>query len=239
MSDIERARKILQQAEKVLVITGAGISAESGIPTFRGENGYWRSHKAEDLASPQGFQANPRLVWDWYLERRNLVARVSPNAAHRALADWSKRRSGVTLVTQNVDGLHQRAGQDGVIEIHGSLWKNRCRVCGFECLAEDLYYEELPRCLKCSKIIGPGVVWFGENIGSDRVNSLMRSAVSSDVVLVTGTSGVVQPVASAARLARLAKKTVIIVDPNSTQTTSDIHCVGTAGDILPQILHLT
>lgn len=238
MSDLQNVRSILQAARKVLVITGAGISAESGIPTFRGEGGYWHGHRAEDLATPEGFKKNPRLVWDWYCERRALILQAQPNAAHVALAEWSKSRQGVSLLTQNVDDLHERAGQPDTVLLHGSIWKNRCRDCGFEHLAKELEYKELPHCPNCKEMIGPGVIWFGETLGAQRVNDMMRSAVSSDIVLIIGTSGVVQPVASVARLARLAKKIVIIVDPKKTQTPSDIHCVGNAGDVLPQILHI-
>lgn len=238
MSDIKSVRQVLQAADNVLVVTGAGVSAESGIPTFRGDGGYWRGHKAEELASPRGFQENPRLVWDWYLERRRLVAEAKPNEAHVALAEWSKRRSGTNLVTQNVDGLHARAGHEEVVEIHGSLWKNHCRSCGYRHTAEERHYPVLPSCPVCQNLLGPGVVWFGEKIGFDAIHRTNLAFCEARAILVVGTSGLVSPIADFLHRERrrFPQTPVIEVNPGESAVPSTLRLTGTAAELLPQIL---
>ena len=237
MSDLQHARAILQAAKKVLVITGAGISAESGIPTFRGECGYWRGLRAEELASPEGFKKNPKLVWDWYCERRELVAQAKPNAAHLALADWSKRREGVSLLTQNVDDLHERAGQPDTVLLHGSIWKNRCRACGFEHRVQELAYAELPHCPCCDAIIGPGVVWFGESLKFESFHSLNLGCIEADAILVIGTSGLVSPTADFIHRAREKYKTPLInVNPTESNVPATIELRLKAAECIPELV---
>jgi NAD-dependent deacetylase len=178
------------------VLTGAGVSAASGVPTFRGAGGLWRSFRAEDLATPQAFQKDPQLVWEWYDWRRSILAGCRPNAAHDVLARWSER-DGVTLITQNVDGLHELAGARRLVRFHGSIWRLRCALgCG-EPDWEDRRAplpELPPRCPGCSGLARPGVVWFGEPIDTDVLNRAI-DATACDVYLSVGTSSLVHPAA--------------------------------------------
>lgn len=239
LRQLEQARLLLSHANQILILTGAGMSAESGVPTFRGEGGYWRNKHFSDLANPEAFAADPKLVWEWYCERRQTVANCEPNAAHYALAAWAKSRPGVRLVTQNVDGLHERAGHPDVIRLHGSLWKNRCTKCNLERDESTLHYETLPLSPCCNVLERPAIVWFGEDLVRDHVAFMMREAVLSDVVLIVGTSGVVQPAATAPRLALQAGKKVIIIDPSQTQLPFTMQCRTTAVDVIPSLLSLT
>ncbi|MCC7357539.1 NAD-dependent deacylase [Candidatus Uhrbacteria bacterium] len=236
MSDLQKSRSILQAAKKVMVITGAGISTESGIPTFRGEGGYWRGHRAEDLASPEGFKKNPRLVWDWYGERRTLVSKAQPNVAHLALASWSKRRGGISLLTQNVDELHERAGQTDTVLLHGSLWKNRCRKCKFEHRACELAYPTLPRCKVCNEITGPGVIWFGEALDFSSFHALNLCSIEADVILTIGTSGLVSPTADFIKRAQTKYNTTLInVNPTESNIQATIELRYKATEIIPEL----
>ncbi|HET7712072.1 MAG TPA: NAD-dependent deacylase [Thermoanaerobaculia bacterium] len=194
-----------------VVFTGAGVSAESGIPTFRGADGLWGSYRAEDLATPEAFDRNPTLVWEWYEWRRSLIREATPNPAHRAVAQL-----GGTVVTQNVDGLHTRAGSADVIELHGSIFRVRCVEEGTVQDAADPFQEIPPRC-RCGAYLRPDVVWFGEMLPSsafERAASLVRSA---DLLLVIGTSGVVYP---AAGLAGLHEGLSIEINPEATPLSS-------------------
>jgi NAD-dependent deacetylase len=156
---VEEARRWLRDAHSVCVLTGAGISAESGIPTFRGAGGLWRQFRAEDLATPRAFAQDPKLVWEWYEWRRGLIAAVQPNAGHFALAELEQRSTRFTLVTQNVDGLHRLAGSRNVLEIHGSIWRVRCTGCSFEQHDGRVPLPEVPpRCERCGSMLRPGVV---------------------------------------------------------------------------------
>jgi NAD-dependent deacetylase len=143
--DLEHARAWISQARSVAVLTGAGVSAESGVPTFRGPGGVWRAYRAEDLATPQGFARDPRLVWEWYDWRRGIIATVEPNAAHRTLAELERRKPSFTLITQNVDGLHDRAGSRHILKLHGDIWHLRCTVCRREWRDERVPLGELPQ----------------------------------------------------------------------------------------------
>lgn len=176
---------------RVLVITGAGISADSGIPTFRGKDGYWRNLDPEKLATPQAFQANPQLVWQWYSERREKIANAMPNAAHLALASLEKRAGEFLLVTQNVDDLHHRAGTspETLVQIHGDIFVSKCRSCGFS-KPDRNTYESVPACPNCSDHLSPGVVWFGEQLPEDgllRIQQFLDRGPCS-LVLIIGTT---------------------------------------------------
>lgn len=233
---LKRAKDALEGAQNVLVITGAGISAESGVPTFRGEGGYWRNRHYSDLANPDAFAADPMLVWEWYCERRQKVAACAPNDAHRTLAEWSNARNGVTLVTQNVDGLHERAGHLDVVRLHGSLWKNRCTSCGIEREEEALSYTALPSSLCCEAPERPAIVWFDESISRETIKRSLQAVWSAQVVLVIGTSGVVMPAVGFVRSARERGATIIDVNPEGSSIDAHIAIAQKAGDVIPQLL---
>ena len=219
----EVARK-LSKARRVTVITGAGVSAASGVPTFRGPGGLWRSFRPEELATPEAFRRNPGLVWEWYAWRRGLVAGCVPNAAHDVIAAWSAR-PGFTLVTQNVDGLHERAGTREVIRYHGSIWRLRCAARGHpECPGEAGFeWEDLrvpleplpPRCPSCSGMARPAVVWFGEGI-DPAIAARAAAAAACDVFLSVGTSSVVYPAAGLVDLARRHGAFTVEINPETT-----------------------
>lgn len=236
MSTIEQARDWLHSARKVAVLTGAGLSAESGIPTFRGAGGLWKQFRPEDLATPEAFSRDPKLVWEWYDWRRGLIAAAGPNTGHRALADLARRIPVFTLITQNVDGLHQRAGSESPLEIHGSIWKLRCTACRREWLDLTVPLELPPKCA-CGAMARPGVVWFGENLPADIWTAAERAARECDVFLVAGTSAVVYPAASLVPLARAAGARVIEVNTEATpmSTIADCALQGKTGEILPKL----
>src|SRR5690349_6991927 len=192
MSSIEDAidaiRKIRPQ--RIVVMTGAGVSAESGIPTFRGPGGLWRNFRPEDLATPEAFRRDPRLVWEWYEWRRGLIRDAQPNAAHEALA----RLSDAVIVTQNVDGLHARAGSTDVVELHGNIFRVRCMREGNARMHAEPFADIPPHC-DCGALLRPDVVWFGESLQHEPVARAVGSIRTADVLLVIGTSGVVYPAA--------------------------------------------
>jgi NAD-dependent deacetylase len=230
-----RAR--IARSRYTFFMTGSGVSAESGVPTFRGAGGYWREHDVTELATPDAFAANPRLVWDWYLERRRAVLACSPNAGHRAIAAWLNARTGM-LITQNVDGLHERAGTPGVVRFHGSLWTNRCSACGEERVSEDVHYDALPTSPCCGAAERPGVVWFGEAIPRRGFDAAEEAMAQADVMLVVGTSGVVFPAAGIAQEARYRGVPVITVNPEIIGGDSEDALPLPAGEALPRLLAL-
>ena len=211
------------------MITGAGISAASGIPTFRGAGGLWRSFRPEELATPEAFGRDPKTVWEWYAWRRELVARARPNRAHGVLSEWSRRFPGFALITQNVDGLHERAGTAGVIRFHGSLWElgcaGACRGSPRRWSEERVPLPELPpRCPSCGGLARPGVVWFGEPIDPE-VFERSLAALDCDVCLVAGTSSVVHPAAGLASEARRRGAFTAEINPESTDVSSTLDLV--------------
>ena len=228
---LREARRLVLGAGRVLVLTGAGVSAESGVPTFRGAGGLWREYRAEQLATPEAFARDPRLVWEWYGWRREVVRGCAPNAAHLALAALAAGREGVTIITQNVDGLHTRAAHavgEGAeralpIELHGSLFRTRCTVCGRQ--GEDAApvdardRESLPACERCCALLRPDVVWFGESLDPALVGAAFAEAERSDVCLVVGTSAVVHPAAGIAITAHARGAQLIEVNPEPTPLT--------------------
>jgi NAD-dependent deacetylase len=232
---IMMARAAMKNSERVLVITGAGISAESGVPTFRGQGGYWRNRHYTDLANPQAFAADPTLVWEWYCERRRTVAACEPNDAHKALAAWARKREGVTLVTQNVDGLHERAGHPDVIRLHGSLWRNRCTACGTEREEHVLSYAELPKSPCCGALERPAIVWFDESIPRDALERSIEAVKSAVSVLVIGTSGVVMPAAAFVAGARDNGALVIEVNPEPSSIQAHLKARAPAATVIPII----
>ncbi len=229
----------LRRARRVTVMTGAGVSAASGVPTFRGPEGLWRHYRPEDLATPEAFARDPRLVWDWYAWRRERIAACAPNAAHHALAAWSRQIPEFTLITQNVDGLHERAGTANVIRFHGSIWELRCwQRCGAPAwIDERTPLPELPpACPSCGGLARPGVVWFGEGIDPG-VLARCNEALACDLFLVVGTSSVVYPAAGLTDGARALGAFTVEINPDATQASAavDLSIRGRAEDVLPSL----
>lgn len=233
--DLTRARDLLGRATRIAVLTGAGISAESGIPTFRGSGGLWRNFRPEDLATPEAFDRHPATVWEWYRWRRELIGQAEPNAGHRALVALEQRTPEFTLITQNVDGLHDRAGSRRILKVHGDIWMNRCRSCGKE--VDALPADELPRC-GCGGLLRPGVVWFGEALPQGVWRDAERAASTADVLLVVGTSAQVYPAAGLVPYAQHNGASVIEVNLEETPFSGsvDVALQGASGEILPQIV---
>jgi NAD-dependent deacetylase len=241
----ELARRIAG-ASRLTVLTGAGVSAASGVPTFRGPGGLWRQYRAEELATPGAFHRNPRLVWEWYESRRAIVAACQPNAAHRVLAEWSRRRC--TVITQNVDDLHVRAGTEGLVRLHGSLWDLQCsgrqsadapyivRACPERWRDERVPLDLPPTCARCGALARPGVVWFGEALDARDVAAAMK-ATRCDVFMTIGTSALVYPAAGLLHEARRAGALTAEINAEPTPASSlvDISLVGPAEDILPRL----
>jgi NAD-dependent deacetylase len=236
-ASLDKARSLLQQASKLTVLTGAGISAESGVPTFRGPAGLWKQFRPEDLATPEAFARNPNLIWEWYDWRRGLLAKVQPNAGHRALAELEQHIPQFTLITQNVDGLHQRAGAKSALEIHGSIWKLRCTECHREWLDRSVPLKVPPHC-ECGFLARPGVVWFGESLPIAIWAAAERATAACDVLIVVGTSALVYPAAGLIGLAKSAGAKVIEVNLEPTPVSALVDCrvSGPAGHVLPELL---
>ena len=225
-------------AKRVVVLTGAGVSAESGVPTFRGPDGLWRQYRAEELATPGAFRRNPRLVWEWYDWRRQLVARCAPNPAHAAIAWLERQVPEFLLVTQNVDGLHRRAGSVKMVELHGNLWRARCLQEGSTRDLPDVPLAEMPPRCPCGGQLRPDVVWFGEALPVGALERACQAAGSCEVFLVVGTSAAVQPAASLPQVAREHGAYVVEVNLEPTPLTgmaNESHH-GKAGELLPRLL---
>ena len=234
---VARVRERIQNARRVAALTGAGISAESGVPTFRGVDGLWKNFRAEDLATPEAFHRNPDLVWEWYDWRRTRIAQAAPNAGHLALAGLERFKETV-LVTQNVDGLHALAGSKNLIELHGSIWRVRCTKCGRVWENRTAPLSLPPRCEACGGLLRPDVVWFGESLDSGKLEAAFASASKADVMLVIGTSALVQPAASLAYAARRAGGYVVEINVEATPFSDQADEVlrGPSGLILPLLI---
>jgi NAD-dependent deacetylase len=217
---IENAAALLHRANSVCVSTGAGMSQESGIDTFRDdETGLWTKFNPEEYATPQAFRRDPVKVWSWYRWRRQRLAQAEPHDGHRVLAEWEQRVANFLLVTQNIDGLHHRAGSTKVVELHGRLDVARCTYCDYEVRGlEDLGAD--PACPLCMKRLRPGVVWFNEPLPPGALEAAFKAAQCCNVLVVIGTSGVVQPAASLADAAKAFGGQVIEVNPNRTELSS-------------------
>jgi NAD-dependent deacetylase len=241
---LARARALLQKARSCVVLTGAGMSAESGVPTFRdAQTGVWSKFDPMQLASREGFEADPGFVWRWYSGRREKVAEVRPNAGHLALAGLERRFSPFAIVTQNVDGLHTRAGSTGVLELHGNLMRTKCFAeCGVRIdKLSDVPAGDPPACPACGQWLRPDVVWFGEMLDPGVLDDAERLAASCDVMLVVGTSGMVYPAAGLPYLARRGGAKVVVVNPNPSDIDdcADVLVPDTAAQALPRLFEAT
>ena len=234
----DAVRDWVRAARRIVVLSGAGMSAESGVPTFRdAQTGLWADFRPEQLATEEAFRADPAMVWDWYAMRREMIAKVQPNAGHLAIAAFQQRHPGrLVVATQNVDGLHQRAGSPGVLALHGNIaddrWLDRPRSC---CTAAPPQAGRPPRCATCGNLRRPAVVWFGEMLPANVLAAAQEAAAACDLMLVVGTSGVVYP---AAGLARATRGQVVIVNPvpSELDDAADVVLAGTAARLLPALL---
>ncbi len=230
---LQHATRLLRNARKVCVSTGAGMSAESGVAMFRDRDGLWSKFNPAELATPSAFARDPRRVWEWYRARRAQLQSVAPHAGHRVLALWESRFEQYVLITQNVDGLHHRAGSSNVIELHGRIDEARCESCEYRVRGLDDLGPD-PHCPTCGRRVRPGVVWFGEMLPPGAWERAAEAAHRCDLLLVIGTSGVVQPAASLADLARQGGAKIIEINPQRTSISAlaDAHLVGTCGAML-------
>ena len=235
---IAKVRAWIVSAETIAVLTGAGISAESGVPTFRGSGGLWHSFRPEDLATPQAFARNPQLVWEWYDWRRGLVAQARPNAGHQALAELEVHKGKFTLITQNVDGLHDLAGSRNILKLHGDIWQVRCTRCARSWQDRSVPLAKLPPQCECGALARPDIVWFGEPLPTGIWTRAWQAVQSAQLLLVIGTSGVVYPAADLVPLALERNVKVVEINPDTTPFSETVDCAlnGPAGEILPQLL---
>lgn len=235
---MEQAREWLAGATSLAVLTGAGISAESGVPTFRGNEGLWKEYKPEDLATPEAFARDPKLVWEWYNWRRELIKKAQPNAAHRALVKLEIRIAHFTLITQNVDGLHDLAGSGKILKLHGDIWRLRCMSCGANWPDRRASLPKLPPHCACGGVARPGVVWFGEPLPEGMMKEAEHAAAAAKVFLVIGTSAMVHPAASLVPYAKQAGAKVVEINTEPSAVSNMVDCVlqGKAGEILPALV---
>jgi len=235
----DELRNLLNPDSAVAVLTGAGISAESGVPTFRGEEGLWSKFRPEELANVDAFMSNPDMVWAWYQHRREIINEVGPNPGHHALARMEEKIHDFSLITQNVDGLHRRAGNKNVYELHGNIQRNKCIDCGkfFDKLPDEAS-DKVPECDECGGKIRPDVVWFGEMLPQDIIHRAFEVAEKSALFFSIGTSAVVQPAASIPVMAKQAGAYLVEINVEPTVITSyvDLFLQGKSGEILPVIL---
>jgi len=242
--EMERAVEVIAAARRPVAATGAGMSRESGIPTFRDAlEGLWARYDPQQLATRQGFRSDPARVWGWYNYRRRLISRCEPHAGHAALARLEKVFTDLLVITQNIDGLHQRAGSTSVIELHGNIHRFKCfehdhPVTASVPLADSDGAIEPPRCERCDSPIRPDVVWFGESLPSGAFERAQQRAANCDVMLVVGTSGLVYPAAALPGTARAAGAIVIEVNTQPSELTRDVNIFlqGPAGAVLPRLV---
>jgi NAD-dependent deacetylase len=232
----EQLIEALKNTRRVAVLTGAGVSAESGVPTFRGEDGLWKKFSPMELATFEAFNANPKLVWEWYNFRREIIRNIKPNPGHYALAEMSNLFDDFTLITQNVDGFHRLAGSPEVYELHGNIHRNRCLECGKFDYTEE--FDQLPPMCVCGGRLRPDVVWFGEILPKEILDKSMASATRAELFFTVGTSGAVQPAASLPVIAKQNGALIVEInlEPSEISYICDIKYYGKSGEILPQIV---
>lgn len=227
----------LKESKRIVFFTGAGISAESGIPTFRGKDGIWNKLKPEELANFSAFMRNPQMVWEWYNHRKKIIHESKPNAGHQAIAEMQNLFEDVTVVTQNIDNLHRRAGSKNIFELHGNIERNFCINCRTFYNEELDFSQGVPKC-KCGGLIRPDVVWFGEYLPEDQFSGGEKAALNSDMFFVVGTSAVVYPAAGLVYTAKRGGSFIVEVNLEETEVSSacDASFYGEAGNILPAIV---
>jgi NAD-dependent deacetylase len=232
-----KLKSLLHPSTPVVAFTGAGVSVESGIPSFRGKDGLWNRYRAEDLATYQAFQANPKLVWDWYNSRRENMLKVEPNRGHHALARFEEYFNEFVLVTQNIDGLHQRAGNHQLLKLHGDIWEVRCLECGLTRMDYTVPLEPTPPHCPCGGLLRVGVVWFGETLPMDVYEKALEKTRKSQLFFSIGTSAVVYPAAYLPQIARDSGAYVveINIEPSAMVDCCDELLLGPAGEVLPAI----
>ena len=244
---IGEAAKLLARSRFAIAFTGAGISAESGVPTFRGFNGLWKMHRPEELATPEAFRKDPHLVWSFYKWRMDLIRKARPNRAHYALAELERMGILKAVITQNVDDLHREAGSRNVLELHGNIFRVRCTSCSYRenlkesgRLDEFLKERDLPKCPRCGSLLRPDVVWFGEPLPRKSLEEAFRLAERADLVLVIGTSGVVYPAAYVPQIVKETGGKVIEINPEESGITpiADVFIRGKAGEVMGELLEL-
>ena len=226
---------------RVVVLTGAGISAESGVPTFRGKDGLWNKYNPMELATPEAFNRDPKLVWEWYDWRRQLITKAQPNEGHRIIARIEEKAKDLWLITQNVDGLHQKAGSKKVIELHGNIWKVRCLECKVECFEYTTPLPEVPpRCKECGGMLRPAVVWFGESLPMDVLTKAYEVSKEAELFVIVGTSAQVYPTAELPLIAKRNGAKLVEVNPEETPITpyTDISIREKASTGLRRVLDL-
>ncbi|MHA1638286.1 MAG: NAD-dependent protein deacylase [Candidatus Thorarchaeota archaeon] len=231
-----RSIEIINESKYVIAHTGAGISKESNVPTFRGEDGLWRNYDAMELATPSAFARNPKLIWEWYAWRQGLIGDCNPNPAHEVLVELEKNGILKSLITQNVDGLHRRAGSQNVLEVHGNLWALKCSSCPHKDRLSSPAVS-IPKCPDCGKNLRPDVVWFGEQLDPQIMNGVYQELEKADAILVIGTSALVQPAASFPLAVRQRGGHIIEINVEETPLTpyADVHLPGKAGEVLPRL----
>ena len=250
--EMARARRLVAEANRIVVLTGAGISAESGVPTFRGAGGLWKSHRPEELATPEAFARDPQTVWEWYSWRRGLIADCAPNHGHLALARLALGDTPTTIVTQNVDGLHTRAAHEAAggadpspalpVEVHGAIDRDKCSTCGARTSrttsVDTSSHSSLPRCAECDGMLRPDVVWFGEALEPEILSRAFQVAQDADLCLVVGTSALVQPAASVPLVTLQSGGTLIEVNLEHTPLSgeAEVSLLGASGELLPELL---
>jgi len=237
-ADINKVATRLANTKFLLVLTGAGISHESGIPTFRGNDGLWQNYRAEELATPWAFERDPVTVWQWYDWRRGIIGKAKPNPGHHAIKELEDIFENFLLITQNVDGLHGRTGNAKMVEIHGNLWRVRCVREGKTSMLMEVPLPSIPPRCECGEILRPDVVWFGESLPTQALEQAFRALEMCDTLMVVGTSGVVYPVASFPETVKNNGGFVIEINTEATPISNiaDVSLFGKSGDILPEVV---
>jgi NAD-dependent deacetylase len=236
---LEDVVKLMRRSSRCAVLTGAGISAESGVPTFRGKEGLWGKFRAEELATMEAFLDNPKIVWEWYNWRRSLIGEVKPNPGHTALAELASLFEDYTLITQNVDGLHREAGADRVLELHGNIMRNKCVSCNRLCPDTVVIDPDaIPTCESCGGKLRPDVVWFGEMLPADVIEEAFRKSEQAEIFFSVGTSSIVHPAASLPLTALRSGAVVVEINPERTPLSdmADFYFSAKSGELLPELV---
>ena len=236
---LENLVEIIKKSKNCVVLTGAGISSESGVPTFRGKEGLWGKFRPEELATMEAFMANSQIVWEWYNWRRELMSKVKPNPGHYALVELAEFFDDYTLITQNVDGLHKMAGSEDILELHGNIYRNKCMNCNKIVDREmEIDPESIPLCIHCGGKIRPDVVWFGEMLSESIISEAFAKSESADIFLSVGTSAIVHPAASLPVNSKRFGATLVEINPEMTPLTdlADFYFEYPSGEFLPKLI---